>query len=103
MTRNTHPKRPVSAKLMLGAGTAALMLFGMIASSGVAQADHYDHRGWGHHRHYDRGYDQGYEGGYYGDDYPPPVVYGSPYEYPPPVVYGPRIGVYLPGVSIGIH
>jgi hypothetical protein len=30
------------------------------------------------------------------------VVY-SPYYAPPPVVYGPSVGVYLPGISIGIH
>jgi hypothetical protein len=33
---------------------------------------------------------------------PPPVVY-TPYYAPPPVVYGPSVGVYLPGLSIGIH
>jgi hypothetical protein len=35
------------------------------------------------------------------------VFYGSPYYdrpyYAPPAVYGPGIGIYVPGVSVGIY
>ena len=55
--------------------------------------DHHD-RDRDRYRHRD---DRGRRG------YPaPPVVY-APYYAPPPVVYGPSVGIYLPGISIGVH
>ncbi len=75
-------------------------LLAMAVTVVPAYAD--DHRGGrdDHHaqeRHRD-------DRGHWGQGYrrPPPVVY-APYYAPPPVVYGPSVGVYLPGISIGIH
>jgi hypothetical protein len=89
--------------------TARILLLGaFVVSTGVvstgvvsagAEERHEDHRG-ADHRYYggrDRGWDNGR---YY---HAPPVVYGQPNYYPPPVVYGPTVGVYLPGLSIGIR
>jgi hypothetical protein len=88
-------KRRVSAKLSARIATFAFLTLATFVASASAEEHRGGDRG-GDHR--DRGHGQR-GGGYY---LAPPVVYGSPYYAPPPVVYGPAIGVYLPGVSIGI-
>jgi hypothetical protein len=72
---------------------SALLVLGMSLASANAEDHRDDHRGGDHH------------GDWHGGGYraPPPVVYGTPYYAPPPVVYGPAVGVYLPGISIGIQ
>lgn len=88
-------RRPVIACLAMA---LALVSFAVPAS---AQPRH-DERGnqWHGNPHQHPGWDNGYYNR-------PPVIYGSPYRYgygyPPPVIYNPGIGIYLPGVSIGIH
>ena len=89
------PERRVSARLMAGVAISALLLLGTFVTP--AGAD--DHRGGDRDRHDDRGHAD-WNRGYYSA---PPVVYGTPYYAPPPVFYGPAVGVYLPGVSIGIR
>ena len=80
------------------AAIAVSALVSMTVTLAPAHAD--ERRGGYHDDHRDRGHhDDRRRGGYYP---PPPVVY-SPYYAPPPVVYGPSVGVFLPGISIGIH
>jgi len=77
-----------AARLAASVAVAAVVGFGITASTAQAYWDH---------PHHD--YRYGWSGGYYGA---PPVVYGNPYSYgyyPP----GPGIGINLPGVSIGIR
>jgi len=79
---------------------AAIVFSALIALTAVVPAHADERRGGNHDAHHSRDHhrdDRG-RGGYP----PPPVVY-SPYYAPPPVVYGPSVGVYLPGISIGIH
>ena len=91
---DTTSKRHLSAKLMGGIAISALLALGAFVTPASADWDHGYHHNW--------------NGGYYRA---PPVVYGSPYGYgyygspyyAPPVVYGPGIGIYLPGISIGIR
>jgi hypothetical protein len=96
----TPSKRSLSAKVAAGLAISAFLVLGMSAVPASAEEHrgdrHGDHRGWDDHGHHG----WGWGGGYYRA---PPVVYGSPYYAPPPVVYGPSVGVYLPGVSIGIR
>jgi hypothetical protein len=105
---DTRSKRHLSAKLMAGLAISAFLVLGTFVASASAQhrgdqrgGDRGEHRGWEYRG--DRGH-PGWGGGYYSR---PPVVYGSPYYerpyYPPPVVYGPGIGIYVPGVSVGIY
>ncbi len=77
---------------------AAIVLSALIALTAVVPAHADERRGGGHDDHRSHHRDDRGRGGYP----PPPVVY-SPYYAPPPVVYGPSVGVYLPGISIGIH
>ena len=92
---DTGSKRRRPAKLAAGFALSAVLTLGTLVGSAGAQPRRDDHRGRDHRfdHHYDhRGY------------YPaPPVVYGGPVYAPPPVVYGPAVGIYLPGVSIGIQ
>jgi hypothetical protein len=90
---NIKPRRRLSAKLAVGIAISAFFAFGTFVASASAADHRDDHRG--RERHDYRG-----GGGYYA---PPPVVYGAPYYAPPPVVYGPAVGVYMPGISIGIR
>jgi len=92
---DARSKRRVSARLAAGVAISALLVLGTFAAP--AGAD--EHRG-GDRDH--RG-DRGHEGWNRGYSSPPPVVYGTPYYAPPPVVYGPAVGIYLPGVNIGIQ
>lgn len=93
---DTGSKRRLSAKLAAGLALSALLALGTFVASASAQPYRDDHRGWDH-----RGGGPVWHGGGY---YPaPPVIYGGPAYYPPPVVYGPAVGVYLPGVTIGIQ
>jgi hypothetical protein len=99
MTRiiDTNSRRHLSGKLAAGLAISAFLLLGTALASASAEDRHDDRRG-GDHRGdwHDRG-----GGGYYAA---PPVVYGAPSYYaPPPVVYGPAVGIYLPGVSVGIQ
>jgi hypothetical protein len=95
---DTKSKLRLSPKLVAGLVIFAMFALGTFAESASAQG----------RRGYYRGYQHHWNGGYY---VAPPVVYGSPYGpsyygspyYPPPVVYGPGVGIYLPGISIGIH
>jgi hypothetical protein len=96
MTRmvNINSVRHQSAKLATGLAISALILLGTSLAMVDAQEYHNGHGGWNNHRDWRGG------PGYY---VAPPVVYAAPYFAPPPVVYGPAIGIYMPGVSIGIH
>lgn len=106
---DTRSKRHLSAKLMAGLAISAFLVLGTFVASANAQQHRGDQRGGdrGEHRggnfRGDRGH-PGWGGGYYP---PPPVFYGSPYYdrpyYAPPAVYGPGIGIYVPGVSVGIY
>jgi hypothetical protein len=89
------PKRRVSARLAAGVVVSALLVLGTFAAPAGADEHHGGDRG-----HHD---DRGHGGGNRGYYAPPPVVYGTPYYAPPPVVYGPAVGIYLPGVNIGIQ
>lgn len=112
LNQDTHSTGHMSAKVAAGIALLSLALaFGTIIGTANAR-DHEEHwdrgdRGNGgrHGRYNDRHFDdhRGWSGGYYRA---PPVIYGNPYGYgypPPPLVYGPDVGIYLPGVSIGIH
>jgi hypothetical protein len=82
-----------------------LAFCGVIALGAFAPMAGADERGGGERHDNDRGDQRGWSsGGYY---VAPPVVYGSPYYQPyyapPPIVYGPSVGVFLPGINIGIH
>jgi hypothetical protein len=90
---DTNSKRHLSTKLTVGLAISALLVLGTSLASASAEGRRDDHRGGDR-----RG--GGHGGGYYA---PPPVVYGAPYYAPPPVVYGPAVGVYLPGINIGIQ
>jgi len=98
-------KRRLSAKLAAGLALAAVLVLGTFVASASAQPRRDEHRG-GERRggEYHGGGRPGWGGGYYPA---PPVIYGAPYYpapyYPPPVVYGPAIGIYMPGVAIGIQ
>jgi len=98
---DTGSKRHLSARLAAGLALSAFLALGTFVASASAQPHRDDHRG-GDHRGWDhRGDGPGWHGGGY---YPaPPVIYGGPAYYPPPVVYGPAVGIYLPGVAIGIQ
>jgi hypothetical protein len=92
----TNSRRHLSTRLVAGLVLSALLVLGTSLASASAGDRRDDHRG-GDRRDDWHG---GGGGGYYA---PPPVVYGAPYYAPPPLVYGPAIGVYLPGVTIGIQ
>ena len=96
---DTGSKRRLSAKLAAGLAISGFLVFGAFVASASAQP-HRDDQRRGDHRN-DRGRG-GWGGGgsYYAG---PPVVYGGPVYYPPPVVYGPAVGIYVPGVTIGIQ
>ena len=96
MTRiiDTGSKRRLSAKLAAGIALSAFLALGTFVASASAQPHRDDRRGWDHRD------DRGRGGGYYPA---PPVVYGGPVYSAPPVVDGPAVGIYLPGVSIGIQ
>jgi hypothetical protein len=93
-------KTKLVAGLIIGSG----ILCGAFAGSAGAEDRRDEHRRWNHQE--ERYHDRDWGRGYYA---PPPVIYAPPAYYaprpyyPPPVVYGPSVGVYLPGVSIGIH
>jgi hypothetical protein len=93
---STRPKHRASPRLAAGIAISAFFALGTF----VVPANADDHHGYDRGRREDRGHDYDGNRGYYPA---PPVVYGSPYYAPPPVVYGPAVGVYLPGVSIGIR
>lgn len=88
----------------VGLAVASLLVLGASTMPAGAQERHDDRRGWdrhderGHDRHWDHG-DRDWDRDYRR----PPVVYGEPTYYPPPVIYGPSVGVFLPGVSIGVR
>ncbi len=93
----TNSRRHLSAKFASGLAISALLVLGTFIASASADQRRDDHRGGergGGHWHGGGG------GGYYPA---PPVVYGTPYYAPPPVVYGPAVGVYVPGITIGIQ
>lgn len=93
---DTNSKRHLSTKLPAVLAISALLVLGTSLASASAQDRRDDHRGGDRHGDWHGGWGGGY--------YPaPPVVYGTPYYAPPPVIYGPTIGVYLPGVAIGIQ
>jgi hypothetical protein len=112
---DTKSKYRPPAKLAAGLAIATVLLFGTFVVAASADERHDDRRGGEHRgdggRDGDRGGGRGGDwGGGRGGDWggrgyysAPPVVYGNPGYYPPPVVYGPAVGVYLPGVSIGIR
>ncbi len=93
-----RPERRGSVRLATGVAIAAFLVLGTLAAPAGAE-EHHRGGGWDHHRG-DRGH-EGWNRGYYR----PPVVdyYGGPYYAPPPVVYGPSVGIYLPGLSIGVR
>lgn len=97
---DTNSRRHLSARLAAGLVISALLLLGTSLAPAGAGDRRDDHRGGDRHGDWHGGGG----GGYYA---PPPVVYGAPYYAPyyapPPVVYGPSVGVYLPGISIGIQ
>jgi hypothetical protein len=99
-TIDTRPKRHLSAKLAAGIALSAVLALGTFVASAGAQPHRDDHRGGERHDDRGRGHWGGRDGGYYAA---PPVIYGGPAYYPPPVVYGPAIGIYVPGVTIGIQ
>lgn len=91
---------PQTRRLPALKSLAAVAFSALIAMTVTVAPAHADERRGGYHDdHHDRGRHHDDRGRYYP---PPPVVY-SPYYAPPPVVYGPSIGVYLPGINIGIH
>jgi hypothetical protein len=92
---DTNSKRHLSTKLAAGLAISALLVLGTSLAPASAQDHRDDHHGGDRHGDWHGGRGGGYA--------PPPVVYGTPYYAPPPVVYGPAVGVYLPGVSIGIQ
>lgn len=104
MTRiiDTTSRRHLSAKLAAGLVISAFLVLGTSLTRASADERWNDHRGGDRHGDWHGGGG----GGYY---VAPPVVYGTPYyaapQYyaPPPVVYGPSVGIYLPGVSIGVQ
>ena len=78
---------------------ASILLVGAFVVSAGAEERRDEYRGAD--RRDDRGHERSWgSGGYYPA---PPVVYGQPNYYPPPVVYGPAVGIYVPGLSIGIR
>ena len=91
---------PQTRRLPALKSIAAVAFSTLLALSVTVVPAHADQRQGGYHDDHhnrDRRGDRGRGG------YPrPPVVY-SPYYAPPPVVYGPSVGVYLPGITIGIH
>ncbi len=98
---DTRSKRYLSPKLAAGLALSVFFVLGTFVASASAQPHRDDRGGGGYHG---GGRPGGWGGGGY---YPaPPVIYAAPYYpapyYPPPVVYGPAIGIYVPGVSIGI-
>jgi len=106
-TTNGSPRAP--RRLMSALAIATVIALGSLASQAQAQPrpdEHHDgYRGpppRAYHRDDRRDYDHGWSDGYYRA---PPVVYGAPryYQAPPPVIYNPGIGIYLPGVTLGIH
>jgi len=93
-----NSKHALTTKLAAGLAISAFVVLGTFAVSANAQPrpdQHRDDHRYRGHDNWDRGH-----GGYYAA---PPVVYGGPYYAPPPVVYGPAVGVYLPGITIGIR
>jgi hypothetical protein len=96
LDRKSTRLRP--ARLAAGVALSALLALGTFGAPAGAQPRHDDQ-----HRN-DRGFARHDDRGFHGDGYyPPPVVYGGPVYAPPPVVYGPAVGIYLPGVTIGIQ
>jgi hypothetical protein len=96
---HSTPPRRRAARLTAELALSAVLALGTFVASAGAQPHRDDqHRG-------DRGFVRHDDRGYRGDGYypAPPVVYGGPVYAPPPVVYGPSVGIYLPGVSIGIQ
>jgi hypothetical protein len=107
-------KMITKSRLSAGLAIAGVLLLGTFVVSAGAEERHDQHWDGGHggdnHRnnhyanhynnHYDHDRGRDWHGGYYA---PPPVYYGQPVYAPPPVVYGPALGIYLPGVSIGIR
>jgi hypothetical protein len=91
---------PQTRRLSALKSIAAIAFSTLVVMAVTVVPAHADERRDGHHddRDRDRHRDDHYRRGYP----PPPVVY-APYYAPPPVVYGPSVGVYLPGISIGIH
>lgn len=104
---HTKSKRRLSTSFPAVLAISVFLALGTFATSASAD-EHPGPRDRAHYErdhHYDRNDHRdhgrsGWGGGYYRA---PPVIYGSPYYYPPPVVYGPTIGIYIPGISIGIH
>jgi hypothetical protein len=95
---DTNSSRHLSPRLAAGLVLSAFLVLGTSLTSASAEGRRDDHRG-GNRPGVGLGGGGG-GGGYYPA---PPVVYGTPYYAPPPVVYGPAVGVYLPGVTIGIQ
>jgi hypothetical protein len=95
---NATSKRRLSTKVAAGLAFSTFLVLGTFAGSAYAQ-QHWDGHRDQRHGQYQGGWVRGptvYAA--------PPVVYAQPYYYaPPPVVYGPAIGVYIPGVTIGIQ
>ena len=92
----TNSGHRLSTKVAAGLVISALLVLGTSLASASAEEHRDDHRGGDRHGDWNGGGGPGYYA-------PPPVVYAAPYYAPPPVVYGPAIGVYLPGISIGIR
>jgi len=89
---------PQARRLSALKSIAAITFSTFVAMAVTVVPAHADQRRDAHHDDRDRRHDDhGHRG------YPPPPVVYAPYYAPPPVVYGPSVGVYLPGISIGIH
>ncbi len=94
---------PQTRRLPALKSLAAIAFSALVALTISVAPAHADERRDGYHDdHHDRDRDRHRDDRYHRGYPPPPVVY-SPYYAPPPVVYGPSVGVYLPGISIGIH
>jgi hypothetical protein len=92
----TNSRRHLPARLAAGLVISAFLVLGTSLASASAGERRDDHRGGDRHGDW--------HGGGGGRNYaPPPVVYGTPYYAPPPVVFGPAVGIYLPGVTVGIQ
>lgn len=102
---------PQTRRLPAFKSLAAIVFSALVAMTVTLAPAHADERRDGYHddRHdRDRDRDRDRDHDHHRNDrghwgYPPPPVVYSPYYAPPPVVYGPSVGIYLPGINIGIH
>jgi hypothetical protein len=96
----------VTARIAAALAVATLAGVASLATPAAAQPRYHGNEQWnrGHGENREYHNHPGWDNGYYAR---PPVAYGSPYRYgyvaPPPVIYNPGIGIYLPGITLGIH